>query len=167
MGDEIVACSRKLLGERWEWFRDQLEGLKHSTEGILSTPATRIDDPTTHSADLTATNNLKQQSRHERNDYSTLILPPKLNLQRPVRLLLIVSICESSLDCHLSCNLHTLSLSTPPTIFTDLTALLAFATMYEENQLRTLCVHWLLNGWNEQSGISFRNDWMLLPRVER
>lgn len=143
-----LACSRRLLDERWEWFRERLKKFEDSTHAIVpaqpqQTEDTQADSSSTITPDATA----------------PLTLPPNPTAIRDIRMLpRTLDLPESSTTVTAFLQyLHTLSLCTPlhqslPVI----TGLLAFSTTYEEKQLRALCVHWM-HEWLDEQGRNANN----------
>ncbi|KAI5477773.1 regulatory protein Ral2 [Pseudohyphozyma bogoriensis] len=139
-----LGCSRKMLEDRWPWFKERMDDFKSRAKGILAA-SKRVVEPSTagesengHSTsptvaekdDTTSTfpGNMKSPTR---SSTELRLTPRTLNLPEPS------SVVQGFLQY-----LYTLTLCTPLQLTLPvLSGLLVFAKTYNEANLRALVVH--------------------------
>lgn len=131
-----LACSKKLLEDRWSWFSGRMEEFKKRAKGMLKAQQKRIDEKS-NGLDSVDQDTTSPNTPSAINDLR--LTPRTLSLPEPSPLVL------AFLQY-----LYTLSLCTPHQFSLPvLTSLLIFSKTYDEQNLRALVVHALhevLNG---------------------
>lgn len=146
-----LGCSRKLLEDRWTWFRVRLADFKLRAKGMLTAQQKRIDaqaeaEDSESVADETPPTPVAatapEKSPNASSEFSNEIrlTPRTLNLPEAS------PVVQAFLQY-----LYTLTLCTPHQFdLPVLTSLLVFAKSYEESNLRALCVHALHETLNSE-----------------
>lgn len=129
-----LGCSRKLLEDRWTWFRNKMEDFKTRAKGMVAVQQKRIDAQNEFDLDASISEDLDptRSPTSAKSSTTELRLTPRtLNLPEPS------PVVQAFLQY-----LYTLTLCTPLQFdLPVLTALLVFARSYDEGNLRALCVH--------------------------
>lgn len=126
-----LGCSRKLLDDRWTWFRQQMDDFKDRSKGILAVQQRRLDGRESD-AGIKVEEETSIPPRSSTKSSSDLRLTPRtLNLPEPS------PIVEAFLQY-----IYTLTLCTPLQLSLPvLTGLLVFSKTYEDPSLRAVVVH--------------------------
>jgi len=141
-----LACCKKILEERWEWFRDKVLEFKLRASGLVIAQNKRSQDASLENSEngsfksseiavsRSITNTTTTTSTTTGNDSSseaTRLIPRTLNLPEP-----------SSTVLGFLQYLYTLSLCTPLQLSLPvLNSLLIFSQNYKQDDLKSLCVH--------------------------
>lgn len=145
-----LGCSRKILDDRWPWFRERMDDFKARAKGILATQKKRLDQNPTDfpAADVTPS----AGNEHGDEDALTTRTPTKSSTElrltpRTLNLPEASPVVQGFLQYLYTLTLCTqLQLSLPV-----LSALLVFSKNYEELNLRALVVHALHEALNKVS----------------
>ncbi|KAM0749811.1 hypothetical protein T439DRAFT_290018 [Meredithblackwellia eburnea MCA 4105] len=136
-----LGCSRKLLEDRWPWFKNKLDDFKNRAKGILAAQKKNQTSQAEAEASAMATATASpvegppptpsSRSSNSRSSTELRLTPRTLNLPEPS------PVIQGFLQY-----LYTLTLCTPLQLSLPvLSALLVFAKTYEEPNLRALVVH--------------------------
>ncbi|SCV67478.1 BQ2448_5089 [Microbotryum intermedium] len=141
-----LSCSRKLLVDRWPWFKTQLDEFKLRAKGMMAAQQRRVDAAHNHNSSNGDYSDDPNNNHVVEDDTTLLVQASEIALSSTTELRLsprTLDIPEPSIVVQAYLQyLYTLTLCTPlqldPAV---LGALLAFAKTYDDEPLRALVTH--------------------------